>query len=95
MYTTVGMEMKEVRLRLTDDQYNALAQLAYDASRTYAKDIPLNAVIMAASMKGMAAVRYEMTNDKQPKLRLAVNNDRPGNTERDIQKTPQSNLGER
>ena len=83
--------MKQVRLQLTDEQYDALAQLAYDATIAYGKNIPLAAVIMAASLKGMGAVRYEMNQDKQPRLRLLHGS---GNARRDLEKTPQSNLGE-
>lgn len=84
--------MKQVRIQLTDEQYDALAQLAYDATTAYGKDIPLAAVIMCAAMKGMGAVRYEM-NNTTPRLRL-VHNDRAGNTRRDIQEIPQGDTSQ-
>lgn len=61
-------EMKEVKVLLTDEQFNALAQVAYDAERLYGQYIPLTAVIMAASMKGLGAVRYEMESAKKNEL---------------------------
>ena len=85
--------MKQVRIQLTDEQYDALAQLAYDATIAYGKDIPLAAVIMCAAMKGMGAVRYEMNNNT-PRLRL-VHNDRAGNTRQHLEKIPQGNPSER
>lgn len=65
--------MKEVKLLLTDAQYNALAQLSYDAEQVYKEDIPLSAVVMTAAMKGMAAIRYELAAVKKnefSKIRL-------------------------
>ena len=86
--------MIDVRLRLTEDQWDAILQVAYDASKVYGQDIPPTAVIMAATMKGLGAVRYEMTQDT-PRLRLAVNNDRTRDTREHIQEIPQNNTGER
>jgi hypothetical protein len=85
--------MVEVRLRMTEQMWDAILQTAYDASKAYGEDIPPNAVILAAAMKGLGAVRYEMTNET-PKLRLAVNNDRTRDTGRNIQEIPQNNTGE-
>lgn len=61
--------MKEVRVFLTDEQYAALAQLMHDAELAYDKVIPLSAVIMAATVKGIPAVRYELECAKQKTTR--------------------------
>ena len=69
--------MKEVKILLTDDQFNALAQLAYDAEHIYDQYIPITAVIMAATMKGLGAVRYELEaarKNELNKIRLVKNN---------------------
>ena len=84
--------MKRVQLNLTDEQFDMLAQLAHDASLEYDKDIPISAVIMCATMKGMAGVRRELCGETTPKLRL-VHNERARDTERDIQEIPQGYNG--
>lgn len=86
--------MVDIRLRITEDQWNAILQVAYDATKAYGQEIPPNAVIMAACMKGLGAVRYEMAADSTPKLRL-VANDRTRDSRRDMEAVSQSNTSER
>jgi hypothetical protein len=61
--------VKEVRIFLTDEQYNALAQLSYDAEVVYKREIPLSAVIMATAVKGIPAVRYELECEAKNTIR--------------------------
>lgn len=86
--------MVDIRLRMTDEMWNAILQTAYDASTVYNQEIPTDAVILASITKGIGAVRYEMTQDT-PKLRLVTNNDRTRDSRRDMEAVSQSNTSER
>jgi len=66
-------DVKRVEVILTDEQFAALAQLSYDSTRAYGEYIPMAAVIMAASMRGMTALRYELESlekNKHQTIRL-------------------------
>lgn len=67
------MKVFELRLRITEELLNQLAQLAVDGTKAYGKDICIDSVAMAAIDRGMQSVRAEVSAKLDPpKTRLRV-----------------------
>ena len=61
--------MKRIELLLTEEQYAAVAQTAYDSEKVYGEHIPLNAVIMTAVMRGVPILNFEIDAAKKKLIR--------------------------
>jgi hypothetical protein len=65
--------MKEIKLRVTDEQYEEIARIVRKADNVYKDEIPFQAVVLCAMSKGLGAVEYEIDQANEPeKPRLRI-----------------------